>query len=173
MSRISPNIAGKTFGRLTAISKCRSGASGHARWLCKCQCGRTKPMRSSHLLSGVIQSCGCYREENRSRFHFIHGMARSGRVSREFKSWQGMRNRCENPKARGYQNYGGRGIKVCRRWASFRAFFADMGRCPPGLTLDRRNNDGDYEPTNCRWATRAEQSRNRRPSSQWKRKARR
>lgn len=78
-----------------------------------------------------------------------------------------MKSRCTNPLDHNFKNYGARGIRVCKRWAKFENFFADMGHPPPGLTLDRRNNDGHYTPKNCRWATRSEQQRNRRPRSQW------
>jgi hypothetical protein len=90
----------------------------------------------------------------------IHGGAANYGMTREYSSWAGMRQRCLNPKHKNYKNYGGRGIRVCDRWNSFTAFLSDMGLCPPEQSLDRINNEGNYEPSNCRWATRKQQNRN-------------
>ena len=96
----------------------------------------------------------------------IHGHSRkNGKTSLEYKSWEGMKSRCNNPNYDRYHNYGGRGIKVCERWHDFRNFYKDMGKRLPDLTLDRIDNSGDYEPGNCEWVTWEKQNNNRRPNS--------
>lgn len=121
-------------------------------------------MRGS-LRSGHTQSCGCYFLEVCHERNLTHGATREGRFSPEYQSWVGMIARCENPRKQHWAHYGGRGIRVCARWRkSFEAFFADMGRKPaPNHSIDRIDVDGNYEPGNCRWATQAEQIKNRRP----------
>lgn len=127
----------------------------------RCACGAEKMVRTDHVKSGAVKSCGCHRRSAR----LVHGAARKRARDKQYDAWITMRQRCENPEAEGFKNYGGRGIRVCDRWQSYTAFLADMGPRPaPHMTVERINNDGNYEPGNCKWATRAEQLRNTRRS---------
>lgn len=156
------DLTGKQFGRLLVERQNGRSKSGSVMWECLCDCGKRKTVRGSHLTSGSTLSCGCEHREIASATALRHGHSTSGRTSSTYNSWARMIDRCTNEKNNRFARYGGRGITVCTRWRKFENFLADMGEKPDkDLSIDRINNDGNYEPGNCRWATPAEQARNR------------
>lgn len=158
--------AGTRFTRLVVIEQSspliiRSTGCRIKRCLCMCDCGETAIVRDVCLRNGTTQSCGCLRRERTSLTYKTHGHTAEKQTTRTYHAWATMKKRCSNPACKKFPRYGGRGIKVCEQWQnSFQTFLSDMGECPPGLSIDRVNNDGNYEPGNCRWATRKEQARN-------------
>lgn len=163
-TRRPPNfkdLTGQVFDRLTVIGR-DSKANSEWRWLCLCKCGQSKIVRGSCLRNGVTRSCGCYRDEQTRAATSTHGKSNT----REYRIWKQAKNRCFSPAVKGYDYYGARGITMCEDWKKdFAAFYRDMGPCPLGLTLERINNDGHYEPGNCKWASRVEQARNTRDAT--------
>ncbi len=148
---------GQVFSRLTVLEQAET-LYRNARWKCRCSCGEIVIVDGGSLRSGATKSCGCLRREVSAGARFTHGQIRTT----TYNSWRAMLNRCRLVKNNMYYLYGGRGITVCERWMKFENFISDMGARPEGCFIDRINNDGNYEPSNCRWATAKEQSRNQR-----------
>lgn len=143
------DLSGSVFGHLVVVGPDR--ASGRLKWRCQCDCGSTTFQYRSDLMRGKVLSCGCGQGEH-------HG----GSSTRLFRIWSNMRARCENPRVRTFARYGGRGIAVCDQWQSFTAFreWAMLAGYRDDLTIDRIDNDGHYEPTNCRWVSQRQQLAN-------------
>jgi hypothetical protein len=157
--RIKSKI-GDVFHRLTIIDTAEAFKRSGTRFLCRCECGNERVVKQSHLRAETIKSCGCLISEITAKRNASHGKSKT----RIYNIWASMKARCFNPKKDKYKYYGGRGVTVCERWRnSFENFLADMGEPPSARhSIDRINNDGNYEPSNCRWATPLEQAHNKR-----------
>jgi len=156
------DLTGMKFGRWLVIKRGKNGNYKATRWECVCECGNEKLVNGSNLINGKSKSCGCLHSELVGKITLSHGYARKNKKNKTYTTWISMRQRCNNPKSEAYKYYGGRGISICERWNNFENFLKDMGERPENLTLERENNDGNYEPGNCKWATHEMQSRNNR-----------
>lgn len=159
------DITGQRFGLLVAVRPFRDPKRPRFLWVCKCDCGGEQIAEPGRLSAGAVRSCGCMRVAAGKRMvqsNVTHGMTKT----RVYRIWVGMRTRCSNPIQTGYENYGGRGIKVCDRWSSFELFLEDMG-VPPNTRsqIDRIDVNGNYEPSNCRWVDVKENCRNKRTNN--------
>ncbi len=162
MNRNFIDLIGQNFGRLIVIKRMDNDKCGNLCWLCRCDCGKYTVIQGGHLGSNNTKSCGCLATEQLIKRSTKHGHSCKNQESKEYIVWKNMIQRCTNTRCNQYGDYGGRGIKVCKRWLKFENFLEDMDIRKKGLTLDRIDNDGDYCQENCRWVTRKQNNRNKR-----------
>lgn len=165
------DLTGKTFGRLLVVKFDHKDSNGHTYWQCQCNCGKQILTRTDLLIHNLSHSCGCLAADNSKKRLTIHGYTSRSNPNGNptYVSWKSMKQRCYNPKNEHYHDYGERGITVCEQWVSnFSQFVKDMGERPDGLTLDRIDVNGNYEPGNCRWVNYFVQNNNSRWNKKYK-----
>lgn len=155
------NLAGIIFNRLKVI-EIDTAKKNRVHWFCKCDCGNIVSVAACDLKASHTKSCGCLNQVLRVVNNTKHGYTRTP----TYNVWSNMHARCSNQNRRDFKNYGGRGISICERWNFFSNFLNDMGEKPNKLSLDRIDNNGNYEPKNCRWATASEQRKNQRAAAE-------
>lgn len=157
MKKDCGSLVGKRFSRLVVIGLFGTDKGRNRIWVCRCDCGKEQNILGMCLKNGAIKSCGCLRRDRMGGLNKTHGQRRTS----TYRIWAGMRTRCQNPKCPEYKYYGAKGIAVCEKWQKFAGFFEDMGARPSNLTIERIDSNGNYEKSNCKWATMTDNLRNR------------
>lgn len=155
------DLTGNKFFRLLVLSRADKSKWGDLMWNVVCDCGTEKKVAQKHLLSGNIKSCGCYMRTIRTGLFKDKNLGARAQY-RAYSCWNEMKRRCYDPNRKGYKHWGGRGIVICDRWLnSFESFLADMGECEKGYSIERKDVNGNYEPSNCIWMLRNKQNGNK------------